>query len=315
MVRRIFFKIRCCSYGYTEYIWNYMFYQDGSIELETRLTGILQVYVAQDGEPNKYGTLVAPRVNAHYHQHLFSFRIDPMIDGLNNTVVETDVIAGDDTGSANNFAGNAFYTETTPVKKETGRLYDFEKERKWSITNPARKHYSSGKDVAYALHLKGGLTPLMARQTGWVGKRATFTQKPIWVVKDVEDDKGSRMWPAGKYVPQTRESPADSLGEWVAGEKDVENEDLLVYVTVGMCACFSPAWRWCSSLHSGVTHIPRPEDWPVYVLVCVNVLRLLNKIQHARRTSQYFAQASVLLHYEPQHGCPWYTRREKCPSL
>jgi primary-amine oxidase len=56
----------------SEYIFNYMFYQDGSIEMEIRLTGILQVYIAADGEQSPYGTVVAPNINAHYHQHIVS---------------------------------------------------------------------------------------------------------------------------------------------------------------------------------------------------------------------------------------------------
>ncbi len=213
-----------------------MFYQDGNIELEVRLTGILQAYVSADGEPNKFGSIVAPNVNAHYHQHLFCVRVDPMIDGINNTVVESDVLPLPDaeTGSAMNFAGNAFISQDTVLTKEAGRPYDFAKERRWRITNPARKHYCSGKDVGYGIQMKGGITPMMAREDGWALKRASFTHYPVWVCKDVEGEKGSRMWPAGKYVPQTRESPEDSVGAWVKGEQSVENEDLLVYLTVGM---------------------------------------------------------------------------------
>ena len=103
------------SYNFTrimpaEYIWNYFFYQDGSIEFEIRLTGILQVYVSKPSEPSPYGTFVAPQINAHYHQHLFSLRVDPMVDGLNNSVVESDVIPlpNAPTGSKENYAGNAF---------------------------------------------------------------------------------------------------------------------------------------------------------------------------------------------------------------
>ncbi len=65
------------KYPASEYIWNFMFYQDGTIEFEIRLTGILQVYVSNPSEPSPFGTLVAPQVNAHYHQHLFSLRVDP----------------------------------------------------------------------------------------------------------------------------------------------------------------------------------------------------------------------------------------------
>ena len=74
-----------------EYIWNYHFYQDGKIELEVRLTGILQTYVSKEGSP--FGTTVAPNLEAQYHQHLFSIRVDPMVDGLNNSVIETDIVS------------------------------------------------------------------------------------------------------------------------------------------------------------------------------------------------------------------------------
>lgn len=45
----------------------------------------------------------------------------------------------------------------------------------------------------------------------------------------------------------SRGSPADSVGNWVkaAKEENLEGEDVVLFMTVG------------------VTHIPRPEDWPV----------------------------------------------------
>ena len=237
--------IWCAS---VEYIWNYYFYQDGNIELEIRLTGILQVYCADKDEPNPFGTTVAPLTNAQYHQHIFSIRVDPMIDGLNNSVVETDVVPiPDGTGSDGNFAGNGFTIQDKVLKyqSEGARDYNFDKERRWKITNPARKHYSSGRDVGYVISMKGATLKLMAREDGWAARRAAFAKKALWVVKDVEDPKGGRIWPSGKYVPQTRGEPQDSVGQWVKGDENIENEDLLLYITVG------------------TTHIPRPEDWPV----------------------------------------------------
>uniref|UniRef100_A0A0W0FKR5 Amine oxidase n=1 Tax=Moniliophthora roreri TaxID=221103 RepID=A0A0W0FKR5_MONRR len=252
--RRLVVSMVCTLANY-EYIWNYHFYQDGSIEAEIRLSGILQTYVARPDEPNPHGTTVAPGINAQNHQHLFSYRIDPMIDGLFNTVVETDIIPLPDapTGSDANFAGNAFIAKDTIISSESSRPYDFEKERRWRIVNPERTHYSSGKSVGYAVGIKGGVTPVMARSDGWALKRASFIQHPFWVVKDVEGPKGGRVWPAGKYLPQTRDEPEDSLSKWVAGGKSVEKEDLLVYLTVG------------------TTHIPRPEDWPVMPVEHLNI--------------------------------------------
>ncbi|KAF8167322.1 copper amine oxidase [Crassisporium funariophilum] len=253
--RRLVISMVCTLANY-EYIWNYHFYQDGSIEFEIRLTGILSVYVSKDGEPNPFGTTVAPNINAHYHQHMFSIRVDPMIDGLKNTVVESDILPLDAvTGSKANFAGNAFFPQDTVIKTESGRPYDYAKERRWRIINSGRKHYSSGQPAGYTLGVKGGATPMMARSDGWAARRAAFLKNTLWVCRDAEGEGSGtvRMWPAGKYVPQTREEPEDSVGSWVEGKMGVEDEDILVYLTIG------------------TTHIPRPEDWPVMPVEHLNV--------------------------------------------
>jgi len=166
-----------------------------------------------------------------------------MVDGLNNSVVETDIIPLPDvpTGSTENFAGNAFITRDTVLEKQSegGREYDFGKERRWRIVNPARKHYSSGREVGYSIGMKGGVTPMMARMDGWAGRRAAFATKALWVVKDKEDEKGGRMWPAGKYVPQTRVEPEDSVGGWLKTEENIENEDIVAFISIGALFNFS----------------------------------------------------------------------------
>ena len=241
---------------HTEYIFNYSFYQDGNIELEVRLSGILQVYVEDEKTPasSPFATTLAPGISAHYHQHLFSIRVDPMVDGLSNTVTETDVIPlpNAPTGSPLNHAGNAFITRVKPIttQSEGARDYDLQLDRRWAITNPNRKHPYSGKTSGYTIMNKGTVTPLLARDDSWVAKRSGFAKKALWVVKDKEGPKGSRVWPSGKYVPQTRNIPEDSIVNWAKGDENLNGEDLLVYITIG------------------ITHIPRPEDWPVYVLFC-----------------------------------------------
>lgn len=219
-----------------EYIWNYYFYQDGNIELEVRLTGILQVYLTAPNEPTPFGTQVAPNVNAHYHQHIFSVRVDPMIDGLQNSVIESDIVPlTAPTGSTENFAGNGFHTQEKVLRiaSEGARDYSWENDRRWRIVNPGRRHYSTGKEVGYSIGIRSGATRLLAHHDGWVGKRAPFAKKAIWVVKDEEGRTGGRMWPAGKYVPQTREEPEDSVASWARGEDRIFNDDILVFVTIG----------------------------------------------------------------------------------
>jgi Copper amine oxidase, enzyme domain len=46
---------------------------------------------------------------------------------------------------------------------------------------------------------------------------------------------------AGRFVTQSTETPKDTVVSWVAGDKPIENTDIVTYLTVG------------------VNHIPRPE--------------------------------------------------------
>jgi primary-amine oxidase len=74
---------------------------------------------------------------------------------------------------------------------------------------------------------------MMARSDAWAAVRAAFATKTLWVIRDKEGEKGGRMWPSGKYVPQTRTEPEDSVGRWVKCEESIENEDIVLFITIG----------------------------------------------------------------------------------
>jgi len=54
--------------------------QDGKIEAEVKLTGILSLGALMPGESRKYGTTIAPGLYAPVHQHFFVARMDMAID-------------------------------------------------------------------------------------------------------------------------------------------------------------------------------------------------------------------------------------------
>ncbi|EJD38362.1 peroxisomal copper amine oxidase [Auricularia subglabra TFB-10046 SS5] len=256
--RRLVVSMICTVANY-EYCIYYQFLQDGTVNLEIRMTGILNLYVAPkdlDPKDEPYGTIVAPQITAQYHQHLFSLRIDPMIDGLSNTVLETDVLANPaPTGSAENWAGNAFGTRTRVLESlkagDGTREFDAPADRRWRIVNRSRKHYASGHPVGYLIHgVRGVASTLLAQSDSLAAQRAGFSRRTLWVVPDVADKHGesTRMWPSGRYVPQTRGEATDVVDVWAKGsdtEDKIADEDIVVFVTFG------------------ATHIPRPEDFPV----------------------------------------------------
>src|SRR6185436_3454425 len=99
------------EYGFFWYL-----YQDGTIQFEVKLTGILSLGALRPGETSPYGAMIAPQLYAPNHQHFFNVRLDLDIDGPANSVYQVDVVP-DEPGPANPF-GNAFRARATPLGTE-----------------------------------------------------------------------------------------------------------------------------------------------------------------------------------------------------
>src|SRR6185436_12491175 len=99
------------EYGFFWYL-----YQDGSIQFEVKLTGILSLGALPPGETRRYGQLVAPQVYAPNHQHFFNMRQDFDLDGAANTVYQIDIVP-DSPGPDNPFS-NAFSAAPTRLQTE-----------------------------------------------------------------------------------------------------------------------------------------------------------------------------------------------------
>ncbi|KAI9807381.1 MAG: hypothetical protein M1833_000125 [Piccolia ochrophora] len=228
-----------------EYCVYWIFRQDGTIQLEIKLTGILNTYSMNPGEDTHgWGTEVYPGVNAHNHQHLFCLRLDPNIDGPNNTIFQVDATRGPgEVGSAENKYGNAFYAHRTKYStvKDGIADYDGSSSRTWDMSNPNKLNAHSKKPVSYKL-VSREVPSLLPKPGGLVWKRAGFARHAVHVTRYNDD----QIHPAGRHVPQTSGEPSQGLPEWVAdGEASIENTDVVLWHTFG------------------IVHFPSPEDFPV----------------------------------------------------
>ena len=74
---------------------NWIFHQDGSIEVETDLTGIILIQASDaksvEDDVTPYGALVAQNMIGITHQHFMNFRLDLDVDGLANSVMQMDL--------------------------------------------------------------------------------------------------------------------------------------------------------------------------------------------------------------------------------
>jgi primary-amine oxidase len=169
-----------------EYAIQWVFHQDGTIQPEIKLTGILNTYALNaDEDPSPWGTQVYPGVNAHNHQHLFCLRIDPNVDGPNNTVFMADTVPSDaPVGSAENYYGNAFYAKRTKLAT-TGQSrtdYSGATSRTWDICNEGKLHPYSKKPASYKL-VSREVPGLLPKEGSLVWKRAGFARHAVHVTK------------------------------------------------------------------------------------------------------------------------------------
>jgi primary-amine oxidase len=169
-----------------EYCVYWIFHQDGTIQLEIKLTGILNTYAMHPGEDTKgWGTEVYPGVNAHNHQHLFCLRIDPNIDGPNNTVFQVDATQGaGEVGSKENPYGNAFFAQRTKYTKVSEAISDYDgvTSRTWDMANTNRIHPYSHKPSSYKL-VSREVPKLLPKEGSLVWKRAGFARHAVHVTK------------------------------------------------------------------------------------------------------------------------------------
>lgn len=225
--------------GVYDYGFFWYFYQDGSIQVEVKLTGIMSTRGMLTGEPAKpkYGTLVAPGLNAMIHQHFFSFRMDMEVDGPQNSVSEVHIEAEPE-GPMNPY-GNAFFAKETLLtrEQEAQQVIDPLAGRYWKVINSHSRN-RMGDPVGYKL-MPDDNAVAFAQPGAFFLKRALFTTRNLWVTPYSARER----FPAGEYPNQ--HAGGAGLPEWSKANRSIEDTNVVLWYTLG------------------VTHVTRMEDWPV----------------------------------------------------
>ena len=224
------------EYGYFWY-----FFQDGSIEFEAKLTGIVLTLADHVGVSHPSATELEPGLWAPYHQHIFCARLDLDVDGgepgSTNTVVEVDSFAPE-VGPQNLYGGAYEIKESVlATESDAQRVIDPMVGRFWKVINPGKTNHM-GKPVGYKL-VPGHTTYPLARPESVIGTRAGFMYNHLWVTP--HDPK--ERYPAGDYPYQ--HPGGAGLPEWTKANRSISDTDVVLWYVFG------------------TNHIPRSEDWPV----------------------------------------------------
>jgi len=225
--------------GNYDYAINWIFHQDGTLSVDGALTGIMLpkgVAAAKSGGHGE-GHLVAPQVVAPHHQHFFNFRLDFDVDGQGNTVNEMNTSAAP-AGPSNPYL-NGMVMKETPLSTEAGagRQLNMATARTWAVVNTSA-HNALGDHTGYVLVPGVNSIPYIGTASQ-VRQRAGFVNHHLWVTRYHDGE----MYAAGVYPNQSL--GGGGLPSWAANNESIANQDVVVWYTMG------------------VTHIPRPEEWPV----------------------------------------------------
>jgi len=223
-----------------DYSINWIFHQDGTLEVQNELTGIVLAQgtaAEKQSEDNSYGQLIAKNIFGVNHQHFFNYRLDFDVDGQANSVMEMNVKAlpMDET----NPLGNAIAVAETPLTKETAAVRDLDMKhsREWMIVSADKKN-ALGAAPGYML-MPGGNSIFFPVEGSKIRQRAEFATHHVWVTKY----KPAELYAGGDYPNQTK--PEQGLPKYIADDESLMGEDIVLWYTMG------------------ITHIPRSEDWPV----------------------------------------------------
>jgi primary-amine oxidase len=225
--------------GNYDYSINWIFRQDGVIEVESGLTGIMLTKgVAQETHSHDAnGHLVARRVVAVHHQHILNFRLDFDVYGTANSVAEMNTRSMPP--GPQNPAGNGIVMEekVLPREQDAQRDLSLADARTWRVLNPTQKS-ALGHERGYILVPGPNSVPYVLEDS-LARKRAGFMNHHVWVTRY----RPGELYAAGDYPNQSE--GGDGLPRYTAGNEPIENTDVVLWYTLN------------------VTHIPRPEEWPV----------------------------------------------------
>jgi primary-amine oxidase len=223
--------------GNYDYGFNWIFHQDGTLEMDVMLSGIMQTKGIA-GEGDHHNHVIAKNLAAVHHQHFFNFRLDLDIDGPGGNSIAEWNTESMPVGEANRF-GNGFEMHETifRTERDAQRLCNLGSNRMWQIFNPSSKN-ALGQSSGYLLVPGANALPF-ADPDSYFRRRAGFLNAHLWATPYNSDEMNA----AGTYIFQNK--GGEGLSKWTAENRAIEKQDLVIWYTMG------------------VTHIPRPEEWPI----------------------------------------------------
>lgn len=224
--------------GNYDYGFEWVFHEDGTIAHRVLLTGVMAAKAVGVSHTDSSAHTVAPDVAAVDHQHFFNYRLDLDVDGAAPNQVDEIETRALPTGPGNPHGGGfAMQQRVLAREAEARRSLDSRASRRWIVVNTAARN-ALGESTGYALVPETNAESF-ASPTSPMRRRAGFLDAPLWATAYADSER----FAAGDYPNQA--PGGDGLVKWTEADRSLVGGDVVLWYTLG------------------VTHNPRPEDWPV----------------------------------------------------
>ena len=244
--------------GNYDYIFDWVFHENGTLGIDAGATGIeavkgVQAKTMHDAtakDDTRYGTLIDHNIVGTTHQHIYNFRLDMDVDGINNKLVAMDPEVKPNTTGGPRTSTMQVNQYDIDTEQQAAQKFDPGTIRLLSNT---RKENRMGNPVSYQIiPYAGGTHPVATgakfAPDEWIYHRLSFMDKQLWVTRYHPDER----YPEGKFP--NRSIHDTGLGQYSKDNESLNDQDDVVWMT------------------TGTTHVARAEEWPIMPTEWVHAL-------------------------------------------
>ncbi|XP_071160749.1 putative amine oxidase [copper-containing] [Mytilus edulis] len=215
--------------GIYDYVIDFIFYQNGVMEVKITPTGI--VTSSWHDHDNPYSFQVNNNLMSPLHQHLFNFKMDLDIKGTSNRFetidIEPDVV--DNVCHKKRGAKivqNRFIKRLKQTELEAAYTFNFEYPKLLTFVNNNKKD-KFGNSPGYKL-LNKGMTKVIRPPNDGNNPAVSWSQYQLAVTKYKDSE------PYSSSVYTHSDNPVINFQEFIDDNENIVDEDLVAWVTMGM---------------------------------------------------------------------------------
>ena len=214
-----------------DHIYDFIFYQNGAIEVKATPTGYLQAENVRGSTADKYGQKIRQNLLGNLHDHFFHYKVDLDVHGRLNSFETIQIRTEDklnpwlpqDTVSRKVIVQNLMTLESDMESEKI----DFDKPTFYNMFSDTANAF--GSKQGYLIQHQRTMKQMLP-ESNYLTKMAPWSTYPIVITKyKANEAKSSSLYNQNSPIV-----PIVDFQNFFRGENDrITNEDLVAWVTIG----------------------------------------------------------------------------------